>query len=321
MKPLLLAFFLGAATLATPAFTQTSAATEVDTELLHLSGAFIRATLPRAPVGGGYLTIVNHGAEDDRLLEVTAPVGDEVQIHDMNHKDGVMTMRALPDGLPIPAGETVVLEPSGTHLMIMGLTERLEEGQTYDLTLLFEKAGSVTLRFDVLALNARSHPGMDDGAKTHDHMNHDSSHGEDGHAAHAGHADGFDQTHVEGDENRIVGLLKDMFETPDAPLAVAPILIDGDIAIIGWMQEDAGGRALLRRGDHGLWRISLCAGDGLKGQANMISLGIAPEAAARLATAQAREEATLAPEHLAKLSLFDGVMHIDPEEGHDAQGH
>jgi len=321
VKPLLLAFFLGAATLATPAVAQTSATTEVDTELLHLSGGFIRATLPRAPVGGGYLTIVNHGAEDDRLLAVTAPVGDEVQIHDMNHKDGVMTMRALPDGLPIPAGETVVLEPSGTHLMIMGLTERLEEGQTYDLTLLFEKAGPVTLRFDVLALNARSHPGMDDGTKAHDHMNHDSNHGEDGHAAHAGHSDGFDQTRVEGDENRIVGLLKDMFETPDAPLAVAPILIDGDIAIIGWMQDDAGGRALLRRGDHGLWRISLCAGDGLKGQANMISLGIAPEAAARLATAQAREEATLAPDHLAKLSLFDGVMHIDPEEGHDAQGH
>ena len=321
MKPLLLACFLGTATLASPALAQTSAAAEVDIAKLHLSGGFIRATLPRAPVGGGYLTIVNHGAEDDRLLSVTAPVGEQVQIHEMAHKDGVMTMRALPDGLPVPAGETVMLEPSGTHLMIMGLTGRLEEGQAYDLTLTFEKAGPVTLRFDVLALNARSHPGATQGKMDHGTMDHGAGHDGGGHSAHAGQSGGFDQMSVEGDENRIAGLLRDMFETPEAPLAVAPILIDGDIAVIGWMQEDAGGRALLHRNDHGLWRVSLCAGDGLKGRQNMISLGIAPEAAARLAAAQARAEATLAPDHLAKLSLFDGLMHIDPDEGQGAQGH
>lgn len=326
MKPILLAFFLGAATLATPAVTQTSAAAEVETAELQLSGGFIRATLPRAPVGGGYLTIVNHGADDDRLLSVTAPVGEEVQIHEMAHKDGVMTMRALPDGLPIPAGETVMLEPSGTHLMIMGLTERLDEGQAYDLTLTFEKAGPVTLRFDVLALNARNHPGAKQGDMDHGAMDHSATgngvgHDRDVHTSHTGPSGGFDQMSVEGDENRITGLLRDMFETPDAPLAVAPVLIDGDIAVIGWMQEDAGGRALLRRNDHGLWRVSLCAGDGLRGQQNMIALGIAPEAAARLAAAQARAEAALAPDHLAKLSLFDGLMHIDPEEGQGAHGH
>ncbi|SFD77531.1 copper uptake system-associated protein [Salipiger profundus] len=126
-------------------------------------------------------------------------------------------------------------------------------------------------------------------------MNLGAGHDLDGHTAHAGPSGGFDQMSVEGDEDRITGLLRDMFETPDAPLAVAPVLIDGDIAVIGWMQEDAGGRALLRRNDHGLWRVSLCAGDGLRGQQNMISLGIAPEAAARLAAAQRGQRQPLRP--------------------------
>lgn len=112
-------------------------------------------------MGGAYLSIANHGAADDRLLSVSVPMGREVQLHEMAIKDGVMTMRPLPDGLPIPAGATVLLEPSGNHLMIVGLTEPLEQGQAYDLTLRFEGAGDVAVRFDVLAMNARHHPGTE----------------------------------------------------------------------------------------------------------------------------------------------------------------
>jgi len=122
---------------------------------LEISGAFIRATLPRARVGSAYLTIVNHGSRDDRLVAVAAPVGREVQFHDMTVADGVMRMRELPDGLPVPGGETVRLEPGGKHLMIMGLTGSLEKGQSLELTLRFEWAGEVVIRFDILAMNAR----------------------------------------------------------------------------------------------------------------------------------------------------------------------
>lgn len=122
---------------------------------LTLSGAFSRATLPRAPVGGGYLTIENRGGQDDRLLSVTAPVGTAVQIHEMAHKDGVMSMRELADGLPIPAGAKITLEPSGTHLMLTGLSEALVKGSSFDMILHFQKAGDVTVTFDILALNAR----------------------------------------------------------------------------------------------------------------------------------------------------------------------
>lgn len=127
------------------------------------------------------------------------------------------------------------------------------------------------------------------------------------------HEAAFDQTSVSGDEARITGLLKEMFETENSQLTVAPILIDGDEAIIGWSQDGRGGRALLRRDAHGLWRVSICAGDGLKGEENMLRMGIEPAVAARLAAAQAEAEAALDPAHAEQFALFDQELFFDDE--------
>lgn len=39
---------------------------------LAVSGAFARATLPNQPVAGGYLTITNSGAVDDRIVSAAS---------------------------------------------------------------------------------------------------------------------------------------------------------------------------------------------------------------------------------------------------------
>lgn len=134
---------------------------EVQVGELALKGAFIRATLPRAPVGGAYVTITNSGANDDRLVSVAAPVGDNVAVRKMNHENGIVSMQTLPEGLPVRAREAIPLVRGYSHMMINGQDVPLAKGQTLDLTLTFEVAGDVTVRLDVLALNARNHPDMD----------------------------------------------------------------------------------------------------------------------------------------------------------------
>ncbi len=116
---------------------------------LTISAPMARATPPHAPVGGGFLTITNGGDEDDRLIAASTPVAGRVEIHEMKMDGDVMRMRPLVDGLPIPAGQTVVLEPGGYHLMLMDLTDALTEGDTFELSLTFEKAGEVTVTVDV----------------------------------------------------------------------------------------------------------------------------------------------------------------------------
>lgn len=125
---------------------------------LEISGAFTRATLPNQPVGGGYVTITNTGDTEERLIGGTAGFAGEVQVHEMAMVDDVMNMRQLGEGLAIPAGETVTLEPGGYHLMFMGMQEALVEGQTATVTLEFERAGSVEVTFAIAAAGARTAP-------------------------------------------------------------------------------------------------------------------------------------------------------------------
>ncbi len=116
---------------------------------IAISGAFTRATLPNAPVAGGFLTLTNKGAEDDVLVSASSEIARETQIHEMAMEGDVMKMRQLEDGLVVPAGESVALKPGGFHIMFMGLNGPLVEGETVPVTLTFAKAGTITVELAV----------------------------------------------------------------------------------------------------------------------------------------------------------------------------
>jgi copper(I)-binding protein len=146
-----------AAAVAASAIASAASAMDMDSHALGdltLSAPFARASLPNAPVAGGYVTVVNNGATDDRLVAAASDVAGRMEVHEMAMDGDVMKMRELADGLPIPAGETVVLKPGGYHIMFMKLNQPLEEGQTVEVTLTFEKAGEVSLPFPVHARDA-----------------------------------------------------------------------------------------------------------------------------------------------------------------------
>ncbi len=104
---------------------------------LTTSDVQIRATAPGMTATGGYLTIHNHTGQADRLLGVAADFAAKAEIHTMLHENGVMKMRALPDGIEIPAGGMVRLAPGGVHLMLMGLTKTMEPGASLEVELTF----------------------------------------------------------------------------------------------------------------------------------------------------------------------------------------
>jgi copper(I)-binding protein len=143
---------------AAPAPEAATTAAPVAVGSLEITSAYTRATLPNAPVGGGYLTITNNGTEADRLLSGSVDFAAELQVHEMALVDNVMKMRQLGDGLDIPAGQSVELKPGGFHLMFMKLNTPLVEGTSVPVTLTFEKAGTVTLDFLVAAPAAKSAP-------------------------------------------------------------------------------------------------------------------------------------------------------------------
>jgi copper(I)-binding protein len=120
---------------------------------LSIEKAWARATVPGAAVGGGFVSIRNEG-DDDRLTGANSPVAARVELHTMTMQDGVMRMRQL-EAIELPAGKEVELRPGGHHLMLMDLARPLEEGESFPVTLRFEKAGEIEVQVQVLSLGAR----------------------------------------------------------------------------------------------------------------------------------------------------------------------
>ena len=134
---------------------------------LEIGHPWTRSTPPSAQVAGGFLKITNRGSAPDRLVSATFDGSSTVEIHEMAHANGVMTMRELAQGLTIKPGETIELKPGGYHLMFIGLKARLIEKQRPKGVLVFEKAGRVEVEFAVESMGARGgdHHGHH-GAKT-----------------------------------------------------------------------------------------------------------------------------------------------------------
>lgn len=95
------------------------------------------------------MTIRNDGDEADVLLGGTTPIADLVETHTTRLIRGQRNMLREPEGLTIPAGATLVLEPGAHHLMLIDLRDALVQGGIFPLTLHFERAGEVTVRVRV----------------------------------------------------------------------------------------------------------------------------------------------------------------------------
>lgn len=122
---------------------------EFKKDMLTISHPYIRETPPKAPVAGGFMKIINKGNMADRLIGGSVDFAQKVEIHDMSMENNVMKMFQLENGLEIPAGQTVVLKPGSLHVMFMKLQKQLKQGETYPVTLQFEKAGAVDVIFNV----------------------------------------------------------------------------------------------------------------------------------------------------------------------------
>ena len=139
---------------------------------LAVEGAWARATPHGAKVGAGYLTILNSGSEADTLIGIATPVAGKGEIHDMTMTDGVMRMRALPEGIEIPAGGTATLAPGGKHLMFMDLKEPLVSDASLPVTLTFKSGASVEVTFPIRPIGGDKKGGAAKDDHNHDHHHH-----------------------------------------------------------------------------------------------------------------------------------------------------
>lgn len=100
--------------------------------------AWVRGTVPQQKATGLFATLTS--AQGGRLLSVASPAAGVAEIHEMAMDGSTMRMRALTNGLDLPAGKAVELKPGGYHVMLMDLKQPLKAGDLVTVTLVVEGA-------------------------------------------------------------------------------------------------------------------------------------------------------------------------------------
>lgn len=127
---------------------------------LSIAHPYSMPTLSGNKNGAAYfMAIKNNGKEVDQLLGAKGSISSSVEIHEMQLDNNVMKMRAVPE-VQIPAGYEVTFkhgQANGYHLMLLDLKKALNQGDKFELTLNFKKAGDCQAEFWVEAPKVDTH--------------------------------------------------------------------------------------------------------------------------------------------------------------------
>jgi copper(I)-binding protein len=116
-------------------------------QAVDVQNAWARATVQGQKATGAFMTLTAQSA--GRLVGVSSPVAGVVEVHEMKMEGDVMNMRALTEGLDLPAGKPVALKPGGYHVMLMDLKLPLQKDTSIPLTLRFKDAKGVESSLDI----------------------------------------------------------------------------------------------------------------------------------------------------------------------------
>jgi copper(I)-binding protein len=111
-------------------------------------------------ISGAYLEMKAAAGNRDRLVGARSSAAGAIELHNHVMESGVAKMRRV-EAIALKAGGSVVLKPSGYHLMLTDLPAPLKEGDLLKLTLVFEKAGEIEVEATVEPVGATGPHGFD----------------------------------------------------------------------------------------------------------------------------------------------------------------
>jgi len=133
-----------------------SFSTAVLAQSVQVQDAWARATVQGQKATGAFMKLT--AKDGAKLVSVASPVAGVSEVHEMAMEGSVMKMRALANGLDLPAGQTVALKPGGYHVMLMDLKMPLAKETTIPLTLVFQDAKGVKSTLELKVPVSRTSP-------------------------------------------------------------------------------------------------------------------------------------------------------------------
>lgn len=116
---------------------------------IEVSEAYARSAGHHAKSGAAFMVLKNNGDAADRLIGVSSDVAKRVELHTHIMRDGIAKMRPIEGGIELAPGGSHAMERGADHVMFMGLTEPLVDGETVKVTLVFEQAGAIEVEIPI----------------------------------------------------------------------------------------------------------------------------------------------------------------------------
>ena len=142
---------LGVAGLVAGQVSMTSA-TAAGPGAVSVVDAYVRAPVPPTKLAAGYFTVYNTTSEPDRLLSVQTGAGATATLHVVGPGGSMAAMSG--NGVAIPAHGRFTLTTGKGHVMIGDLFGPVLAGQTVDMTVQFQHAGTIDVVAPVIAVGA-----------------------------------------------------------------------------------------------------------------------------------------------------------------------
>lgn len=92
---------------------------------LSATGVSVLEPMSGMSMTAGYFALENRGAETIRITSVTSPQFARIEMHETVVENDVARMRPI-EYVTVEAGETLVFEPGGMHLMMFEPSRPLE---------------------------------------------------------------------------------------------------------------------------------------------------------------------------------------------------
>lgn len=121
-----------------------------------ISDTHARASIPGQSNTAAFAVLHNNTDTPVTLKKLHSPTAQKVELHQHENDNGTMRMRKI-ESFTLAAGDTIDLQKTGMHIMLMALEKPLKEGQNISITLCFDENACVTGEFPVVGIKRKQH--------------------------------------------------------------------------------------------------------------------------------------------------------------------
>jgi copper(I)-binding protein len=121
---------------------------------------FVKEVAPNMQNSAAFMTIKNSSDKNISLISANSDVCKITELHTHGHQNGMMAMYRV-DKIDVPAHGEALLKPMGYHVMLIGLTRPIKEGENVTIDLKFSDGEIVKVSAPVKKLQGAMKPIVD----------------------------------------------------------------------------------------------------------------------------------------------------------------